>query len=843
MPPDTRDLLHRLHGLLLERRSVVLLGRPGLGRTSVLRELERLIGTAGATVHMVRGTDGDSGVALAPFAPLVESYLREPGTALPSVLEIYSALPAALAEAGAVVLVDDLDLVEKASSVLVAQLARAGVPLVVAVPDEQSLPRSIRDDLAGTWAREQLHPLGPDDVLAMAAHLAGDELSATSAALLVTHAMGVPRRVVEILRACSATTTHTVSGVDLGPLAVTPALQQLVADDLAGLSDPAAHALSLLVLSGRLPADALPAPAAEELADRGLVAWSDTQVELTDPLVDDVVSAGLAPPARARLNGEAADLLQGREEWQGLATLLTARAGREVDAPSLVAAAERALAAHRYDESLELLERSGEDSALHRLLRGSALSATELPEEAATALDEAAAADDPALRVRAGQQLGLLHAVRRSDPATAVERVREVAATLEEPALRRLLEIDLVKWRLMAGLDPVPVPGVPDPRDDVGQVNAALIDAMVASLDGDPSAAQAHVDAGLAATARTDAGPAFAADLLRLSSYLARCFDGHLAEAEEMALGHRDLAARTAHPSLGMWEYATAELALHSGRYARAAVLSARAVRHLAWQDFTGLRPAATALRAAVAARQGRWALVDELQEQVTDAHRADIKVELHVARIEAERRLRVEDAAGAAEVLARAGRRAVEQSHRHLGVMAIDEAFVTCPAAAAADELAALAPSSILAGVLARRARALVDHDVVALSAAVDELTGVGLSGRAAHAAALVGLAHADRGQHEAARRAQRRQVLLLASTEASPWPLRSGPVILSDRELEVARLAARRLRSREIAEACGISVRTVDNHLARIYRKLGITGRDDLPDAMADLDRPASG
>ena len=39
------------------------------------------------------------------------------------------------------------------------------------------------------------------------------------------------------------------------------------------------------------------------------------------------------------------------------------------------------------------------------------------------------------------------------------------------------------------------------------------------------------------------------------------------------------------------------------------------------------------------------------------------------------------------------------------------------------------------------------------------------------------------------------------------------------------------------EIAEQVGLSVRTVDNHLTRVYRKLGIAGRDELAEALADL------
>jgi DNA-binding CsgD family transcriptional regulator len=52
----------------------------------------------------------------------------------------------------------------------------------------------------------------------------------------------------------------------------------------------------------------------------------------------------------------------------------------------------------------------------------------------------------------------------------------------------------------------------------------------------------------------------------------------------------------------------------------------------------------------------------------------------------------------------------------------------------------------------------------------------------------------------------------------------------LLSGREREIALLAAQRHTSQEIAERLVISVRTVDNHLYRIYRKLGVSSRQQL-------------
>ncbi len=57
----------------------------------------------------------------------------------------------------------------------------------------------------------------------------------------------------------------------------------------------------------------------------------------------------------------------------------------------------------------------------------------------------------------------------------------------------------------------------------------------------------------------------------------------------------------------------------------------------------------------------------------------------------------------------------------------------------------------------------------------------------------------------------------------------------LLTRRELEVARLAAHGTRNRDIAAALVVSVRTVESHMATIYRKLGITSRHQLRDLIA--------
>ncbi|MFC7963995.1 helix-turn-helix transcriptional regulator [Streptomyces cinereoruber] len=67
------------------------------------------------------------------------------------------------------------------------------------------------------------------------------------------------------------------------------------------------------------------------------------------------------------------------------------------------------------------------------------------------------------------------------------------------------------------------------------------------------------------------------------------------------------------------------------------------------------------------------------------------------------------------------------------------------------------------------------------------------------------------------------------------APIPPVAGLEVLTGREREVAREAGTGRRTREIAEALGLSPRTVEVHLSRIYRKLEIGSRAELARLMA--------
>lgn len=861
------DELQRLRAHVLERRAVLVAGPAGAGRSHLLEALGEQLAASGTEHRLLRGSDGEAGIPLVAFAPLLSRFgvqLSPEGGQ--GTLDVYTRLPAQVRAAGLTVLVDDLHLLTRASQVLMAQLARADVALVATVPSLEDVPRAILDDLGtrGGWGVEHLGPLSDDAVLAMAADRLGDELSAPSAALLLRYAGGNPLVVRELLAGAAGTTTSGPAGVTLGRLRVTPRLTELVDQRLAHLDPQAREVVELLALTGPLPLPALPSVPVDWLLHHGLLARSEqpapAAVELVDGLARGVLRDGADPSRTAQALARGVEAVTGREGWEDVEVHLRSRLDGQVPLDRMLATAAREVARGATALALELLQRVEPDHA-HvaevRLLLGSALSAEGRLDEADSHLVAATEADDAddAVRTRAGQELGLLLGVRAQRPAEAVVRVGALAARVGDEGLRRVLHGDLVKWRLMAGMPLEEDPGALADRDAspvgpvaaaVAEVNDAVIGAMIASLDGSPAVARELVVRGSGALRRTDAVPAYVGDLLRLSHYLADAFDGRLAEAEEVAHAHRRRAATEADPCLGMWEYATAELALHAGRIADARALADRARRHLAWRDFTGLGATAIALRAAVAAREGDQATADRLAAELTPEQASDVKVELHLARVRAQRHLLRGDDAAAGEELAAAGLLAVEQSHRHLGLMAIDEAVLAHPASAA-DRGALIAehvhPDAALGPVLLRRAQAVAAEDPVGLGEVAEDLARMGLHGRAASSLAAARALLERAGRAEAARKAHLRQLTLLADHGATPWPPTGQPALLSPRELEVARLAAARLRSKEIADRCGLSVRTVDNHLARVYRKLGVTGRDDLPDALAALGGTVTG
>ncbi|MFD0392430.1 helix-turn-helix transcriptional regulator [Streptomyces nogalater] len=61
-------------------------------------------------------------------------------------------------------------------------------------------------------------------------------------------------------------------------------------------------------------------------------------------------------------------------------------------------------------------------------------------------------------------------------------------------------------------------------------------------------------------------------------------------------------------------------------------------------------------------------------------------------------------------------------------------------------------------------------------------------------------------------------------------------GPALLSDAECRVAGLAALGYTNREISTRLHVTISTVEQHLTRVYRKLQVASRTELPSKMLE-------
>jgi DNA-binding CsgD family transcriptional regulator len=155
---------------------------------------------------------------------------------------------------------------------------------------------------------------------------------------------------------------------------------------------------------------------------------------------------------------------------------------------------------------------------------------------------------------------------------------------------------------------------------------------------------------------------------------------------------------------------------------------------------------------------------------------------------------------------------------------------------AAPLESIAAQCDSELVAA-RAAHAVALAAGDTWQLADAAERFERMGAYLLAAEAmAAASDASRREREQRRAAALDQRAGELVAHCEGAlTPALARAATVVpLTDREREIAALAANGQSSRLIADRLFLSVRTIDNHLGRIYDKLGVSNRVDLASAL---------
>jgi DNA-binding CsgD family transcriptional regulator len=128
-----------------------------------------------------------------------------------------------------------------------------------------------------------------------------------------------------------------------------------------------------------------------------------------------------------------------------------------------------------------------------------------------------------------------------------------------------------------------------------------------------------------------------------------------------------------------------------------------------------------------------------------------------------------------------------------------------------------------------AAHAVAATEDDAPALLAVSEQFEEGGLDLDALESAAQAASASVDRPGLSSIARSRAQRLELVCGTVRTP-ALEMRPPWLTEREIEVSRLAARGWTNGRIADRLGTSKRTIGNQLQSTYQKLGINSRADL-------------
>ncbi|HTJ76708.1 MAG TPA: LuxR C-terminal-related transcriptional regulator [Acidimicrobiales bacterium] len=850
-----------------ERSAVVLTGRAGVGKTRLALECLAIAETRGMATAFVRATAAARSLplgALAPVLPSVEGPGLEPTDMLRRAMDAVVALGRGRP---LLLVVDDAHLLDDASAALVHYMAASRSAFVVATVRADSRPPEAvvalwKDELA---ERVEVPPLDPAGIEAVLVGALGGPVSAATLHQLSERSAGNALYLRELVRA--GLESGGLRGDDgiwrlSGPPPVSSRLAELVESRLGMVDDRQRLVLEALAFGERLGVRCLLTVADEkqldDLEERGLIvtAYDGRRLEATlgHPLYGDVIRARIPARRAEAVLKSLANRVQAvgarrREDALRFATWRL-EVGGDMPPELMIAAARTARS--RWD--LALAERlahaavdagGGFDAALLgaevALLQGRG----EEVEAQLAALMTTAADDRQRVQVVSARVDNFIRALGRTEDALRVAEEAEALVTdpavCDELAGKRAYALHMGGRRgeALEVLEPVLARGGGPELAMAWYTGGACL-----ARSGRFAEAVRVSRKCLPADDPTTGPLPYRPSLHDIVRATALAGAGELEEAE--ALAAADFAQAVTGGSVTV--QAVAAIVVARVQLARGDVAAAAAHAREA-RDLFRQRPFRTLVHTALiylamaealgGSADGARAALDELDRMGMPT--GDINaIELRRARAWAE--------------LA-AGNRAAAHTHlQEAAALARYRGDVVWESDVVHD-LARLgwAPEAVdrlqeLAGIIegdmaparAAHAAALVSGDPAALADVSAAFEAMGARLLAAEAAASAAVALRRKGDLRRAAAAEQRAATLARACHGAITPaLRAieTQAVLSSREIEVAALAAAGQPNREIAGRLSVSVRTVENHLQRVYEKLGVARRADLGQALGPV------
>ena len=839
-------------GLLIAPRSrgIAICGPAGTGTTRLAHEVWDWARKRGHPVIRAAATHASRSVPLGALAPLLSP--RPQGRLT---LHIERPAPENRQQRRPVLLIDDIHLLDEASVGLLRPLLATGDLLLIATTTPENQQDTAGTRITAGLNRVPLEPLPWTVVQSLLERVLHGPVERRTARQLHRATGGRPLYLRELVSGALAG-GQLVSETGLWRLTTAlpppPRLVELVRFRLANVGPPGHAVLEHLALCGPDTPVLFPPDVLEALRAAGLLRIQDTGpeavAELTDPLYGEVLRTA-APLHRTRrvllARAELAEAQNGKGPTGTeplRSTLWRLDAAVAVSPERLAEAVERARDAHDFRAALRLASALVEvrPDALSYLLLGEFRHACGCPEQAedalARALELATTPDERLLGVVLRTQ-NLAQGLLRIDEAFAINHA-ELRRVPDDERAAALRANEAALWTLVGNIGRART--LLERATATGGRAAALMAAVpnvyCLSEAGRPDDALAAAERYTLDCAR--AGSVAHPAMLRSARARTLAEAGRLKEAEGLAHQAYDHAVDTragtaqirAATDLAWIAYLQGSMA--QAQYWFASVVSASRDQGFLsglWSGQAG-RALVCALTGDLDASDEAWAEADRMlpdhgrrpECRLVEAWRAAA-----LGRISDARALLLDGARSAT----RTGLLTLA-SHLLFDVARLGSADDALPEL---TELAARCPNPLIT-LRARTTEALAADADTALERCAMEAEVMGANLMAAETWTAAAGAHTGKGSHRKASlcRAQADRLAALCGARTpglTPHGIRHS---LTEREMEIALLAAGGLGNAQIADQLALSVRTVGNHLQRVYSKIGVRDRRVLGQAL---------
>ncbi len=834
----------------------VVTGPAGIGKTRLVTEAAN---ASHRTVWWMPVTLDAASIPYGPFGHLLPELATELVSDAPTPASSLIRKRLSDGDTPSLLVVDDAQLLDQPSAATVHAIALGGKTRVVAtVRDGETVPGAI----TALWkdaglTRMELRPLRRADADTLAVRLLGGGADVRTLTEIWKMSRGHPLEMRElILSARESGTLTPVEGVWTinGAFSATSRLVELVEDRLGRLESEERAAAETLAygepLDVRLLATAVDPAVIERLERSGVIRVMSTatvtQATLAHPLYGEVLRATLPATRRSALAGALAQAStnEGVHAPDPLRVATWRLESGEADAEELEKAAVDAVRRMAWDLTLRFATASLELAPSYMGHGCSAAALAELGDAEKAEAHLLAArdlVDDPSMLAWNTISLAdvwFYHGGRMED---ALELVRKELAQTTDPGIRDEVSSALAINLMMYGNIQEVVELSRDVLERPDASPTARFMALVASTSADglnlrPGEVHAGVEAAMPLVEENLHRFANAEDILHAAVCAAELAAADLHEARRTVDVRLELAVETDRGDLpGFWTMFDALVLLYEGHARRSYDAQLEALLLLDRYDSWLSTPLARVGAAHAAALMANTDDAREQIEELTPEMRAVPRVRSRVGHVQALLVSLEEGLTAGASAAVTAGDLAAEDSHLlwaveawHLAVrLGRPDLVVRRLVTTASDR-----PGTV-ASLYASHAEALDAEDADALDGVMRDFSRAGFNLFAAEVACQIAGIRRRRQEETLARRAAAlaREILPEGSGARTP-PFAELPdlVSLTQREREVALLAAGGMSSKDIADRLYISVRSVDNHLSRAYAKLGVAGRSEL-------------